>query len=180
MEDQLIINLFFERSEKAISELAKKYGRLCRTISYNILGSEQDAEECVNDTYLAAWNTIPPQNPNPLQAYICKIARNLSLKKYHVNRAACRNNFYDVVLEEIADCLDAGNNVEDEIMAKELAKQVNEFLETLKVRDRVIFVQRYWYLAPISEIAKNLNMSSNSVTVRLHRIREKLRKYLEE
>ncbi len=180
MEDQLIINLFFERSEKAISELAKKYGRLCCTISYNILGSEQDAEECVNDTYLAAWNTIPPQNPNPLQAYICKIARNLSLKKYHANRAACRNNFYDVVLEEIADCLDAGNNVEDEIMAKELAKQVNEFLETLKVRDRVIFVQRYWYLTPISEIAKNLNMSSNSVTVRLHRIREKLRKYLEE
>lgn len=180
MEDQLIINLFFERSENAISELAKKYGRLCQSISYNILKNEQDVEECVNDTYLAAWNTIPPQNPNPLQAYICRIARNLSLKKYHANTAQKRNNFYDVVLEEIADCLEGRDNVEEEILVRELSERINEFLETLKVKDRVIFVQRYWYLAPISEIAKKLNMSLNSVTVHLHRTREKLRKYLEE
>lgn len=179
MKDQLIIELFFERSEQAIKELSKKYGRLCRTVSYNILGNEEDVEECVNDTYLAAWDTIPPQRPNPLQAYICKIARNLSLKKYQSNSAQKRNHAYDVVLEEVAGCLVSRENVEEEILVKELSLYLNEFLETLKKKERVIFVQRYWYCTSISEIAKKMNMSTNQVTVGLHRTREKLKKYLE-
>lgn len=174
MEDKSIINLFFERSETAIAEVAGKYGKLCQSISYNILRNEQDAEECVNDTFLAAWNTIPPEKPDPLQAYICRITRNLSLKKYHANTARKRNNHYDVILEEIADCLESKIMVEDEILAKELVSQINAFLATLKVGDRVLFIRRYWYCDSVSEIAKNMNISVNTATVRLHRIRKKL------
>lgn len=174
MEDKSIINLFFERSETAIAEVAGKYGKLCQSISYNILRNEQDAEECVNDTFLAVWNAIPPEKPDPLQAYICRITRNLSLKKYHANTAQKRNNHYDVILEEISDCLESKVMVEDEILAKELVSQINAFLATLKVGDRVLFIRRYWYCDSISEIAKNLNISVNTATVRLHRIRKKL------
>lgn len=179
MEDQLIIRLFFERSEKAIVELSKKYGKLCRSISYNILKNAEDAEECVNDAYLAAWNVIPPEKPNPLQTYLCKIVRNLSIKRYRSYTAQKRNHYYDVVLEEIADCVESRQKVEDEILAKEAGKRINEFLGTLKVKDRVIFVQRYWYCASIPEIAKNMGMSTNTVTVHLHRTRERLKKYLD-
>lgn len=179
MEDQLIIKLFYERSEKAIDELSKKYGKLCSSVSYNILKNEEDVEECVNDTFLTAWNTIPPERPNPLQTYVCKIARNLSLKRYHINTAQKRNHYYDVILEEIADCLESNTKVEDEILARELSEQINEFLGTLKIKERAIFVQRYWYCSSIPEIANKMNMSTNQVTVRLHRTREKLKKYLE-
>lgn len=179
MEDQLIIELFFERSEQAIEELSKKYGRLCTAVSYNILENEEDAKECVNDTYLAAWDTIPPRRPNPLQTYICKITRNLSLKKYHSNYAQKRNHAYDVVLEEVAGCLVSRENVEDEILVKELSEQINEFLCTLKKIERAMFIQRYWYCTSIPEIAKKMNMSTNQVTVRLYRTREKMKKYLE-
>lgn len=179
MEDISIINLFLERSETAIGELSQKYGKLCKSISYNILRNEQDAEECVNDTFLAVWNTIPPQKPDPLQAYICRITRNISLKKYHTNTAKKRNHHYDVILEEIADCIESKTMVEDEILAKELKNKINVFLANLKVKDRVLFVRRYWYCDSVVEIAKSLNISVNTATVRLHRIRKKLEDYLE-
>lgn len=180
MEDQLIIKLFFQRSESAITKLSEKYGNLCKSLSYNILKNHQDAEECVNDAYLAAWNTIPPQEPKPLSAYICRITRNLSLKRYHANTAQKRNNYYDAVLEEFQDCLESTAAVEDVILVKELSQQVNSFLGTLKVKDRVIFIQRYWFCDSIPEIAKKLGVSANYVTVHLHRTREKLKKYLKK
>ena len=179
MEDQLIIKLFFERSETAITELANKYGGLCASLAYNILKNEQDVEECVNDAYLAAWNAIPPETPNPLSAYICRITRNLSLKKYHLNTAKKRNNYYDLALEEIEGCLVGISNVEDEILVKELSAQINAFLEKLKEKDRIIFIQRYWFCDSAQEIAKKLGVSVNYVTVHLHRTRVKLKKYLE-
>lgn len=180
MKDQFIIKLFFERSETAIAELAKKYGKLCKVISINILQNNEDAEECVNDTYLAVWNVIPPEKPNPLQAYVCKITRNLSLKKYYANTAEKRNNHYDIVLEEIADCLESNRTVEEEILAKELEEEINLFLGTLKKKERVLFVLRYWYCFSPAEIADKMHMTANAVAVHLYRTREKLQKYLEQ
>lgn len=180
MEDQLIIKLFFERSENAIAELSNKYEKLCKTLAYHILKNEQDAEECVNDAYLAAWNTIPPEKPNPLSAYICRITRNLSLKKYHSNTAQKRNNYYDVILEEVEECLEAKDTVESEILVQEMSKQINSFLGKLKEKDRVIFIRRYWFCDSVSEISGNLGVSTNYVTVHLYRTREKLKKYLKK
>ena len=127
---------------------------------------------------LAVWNAIPPERPDKLQPYVCRIARNLSLKKYHSNTAQKRNRQYDVILEEIADCLDSGRSVEGEILARELAGELNAFLGTLNSRDRIIFVQRYWYCLSVSEIAENLHMTPNAARVCLHRTREKLKQYL--
>ena len=180
MEDHLIIQLFLERSESAVLELARKYGGLCRSIARNILKNSEDAEECFNDTLLAVWNAIPPERPDKLQPYVCRIARNLSLKKYHSNTAQKRNRQYDVILEEIADCLDSGRSVEGEILARELAGELNAFLGTLNSRDRIIFVQRYWYCLSVSEIAENLHMTPNAARVCLHRTREKLKQYLKQ
>ena len=104
MDDEKIIELFFVRSEQAIKELDRKYGRKCHAVSYNILNNHQDAEECVNDAYLGAWNAIPPAKPDPLLAFVCKIVRNVSLKRYERNTAAKRNSRYDVSIEELGDC----------------------------------------------------------------------------
>lgn len=178
MEDRRIIELFFERSEQGITELSKKYGALCRSLSKQILHNDQDAEECVNDAFLAAWNTIPPERPDPLSAYICRITRNVSLKKYHTLTAKKRNSQYDVILEEAAEFLTAKDSVEDELIAGEIAERVNHFLGKIRQKDRVIFVQRYWFCREISEIAKELDLSRNYVNVHLHRTRERLKKYL--
>ncbi len=178
MEDQLIVELFLERSEQAIAELDHKYGNLCRGLSRRILRSEQDAQECVNDAYLAVWNNIPPERPDPLSSYICRIARNLSLKRYQSNTAQKRNSYYDVLLEEVSECLESAGTVEDEVLVRELSDYVNRFLGQIKQKDRVIFVQRYWFCKEIREIAKELGVSRNYVTVHLHRTREKLKFYL--
>lgn len=180
MEDRQIIHLFQERSEAAVEELAQKYGKLCRAVSYNILKNEQDAEECVNDAFFAVWNTIPPEEPDILQAYVCRIVRNLSVKRYRFNTAQKRNSHYDMVLEEVADCLESSAEVEEEILLRELAGCINDFLGALKTRERVMFVQRYWYCVPIAEIAENVSMSKNAVAVHLHRTRRKLKTYLEK
>lgn len=178
MEDRQIIHLFLERSEEAITALDQKYGKLCRYVSYNILKNAQDAEECVNDAFFAVWNAIPPEEPDMLQAFVCRIVRNLSVKKYRFNAAQKRNGHYDVILEEAADCLKSSSEVEEEILARELAGCINDFLGALKTKDRVMFVQRYWYCIPLSEIAENVGMSKNAVAVHLHRTRRKLKTYL--
>lgn len=178
MDDSKIIELFFERSEQAIMELSKKYGSICNKVAVNILNNRLDAEECVNDAYLGAWNTIPPQTPNPLLTYICKIVRNLSLKRYHANTAVKRNSFYDVALDELEQCIPSSFSVEDEIYAKQLTQYLNEFLDTLDRENRIMFVRRYWYADSISDIAAIFRMSNHNVTMRLSRMREKLRNFL--
>lgn len=180
MEDKQIIQLFIERSEQAISELSNKYEKVFLKITQNILNNVPDAEECVNDTYLAAWNTIPPQNPNPLLTYICRIVRNLSIKKYHANTAEKRNSFYDVALDELEDCISISETVEDKYMAEELADAINRFLGTLSKENRVMFVRRYWFSDSISEIAVLTKTSKHNVSVRISRTRSSLRKYLEK
>lgn len=180
MDDRKIIELFFDRSEQAIVELSNKYGDICQKVAVNILKNINDAEECVNDAYLGAWNTIPPQKPNPLLTYICRIVRNISIKKYHQNTAKKRNSFYDVALDELEDCLPSASSVEDEINANELSILFDYFLDTLDQANRVMFVRRYWFSDSISDIAAMFNTSNHNVTVRLSRTREKLKQYLVE
>ena len=175
-----IINLFFERSEQAIEELAKKHGSAVARVARNILGNAQDTEECVNDTYLGTWNAIPPHKPSPLRTFVCKIARNLATKKYHSNTADKRNSQYDLALDELEEYLSDSDSVENEYEAQELKEAINGFMATLSYSDRFIFMRRYWYSDPVQDIAKMAHSTNNSVTVRLFRIREKLRLYLEK
>ncbi len=180
MDDSQIIDLFFERSEQAINELSKKYGRVCKKVSHNILNNTQDAEECVNDAYLGTWNSIPPQRPSPLSTYVYRIVRNLSIKKYHANTAAKRNSYYDIALEELEDCLSSSNTIDKEFDAKELSKIIDNFLDTLDKNNRIIFVRRYWFSDPLSEIAKMFGITEHNASVRLSRVRTKMKKYLEQ
>ena len=178
MTDTEIINLFFERSEQAIEELAKKHGNAVARVARNILGNVQDTEECVNDTYLGTWNAIPPHRPSPLRTFVCKIARNLATKKYHANTADKRNSQYDLALDELEEVLSDSDSVEKAYEAQELKEAINGFLATLSYSDRFLFMRRYWYSDPVQDIAKMAHSTNNSVAVRLYRIREKLRLYL--
>ena len=180
MDDEKIIELFFNRSEQAIEEVDKKYGKTCHNISYNILHNKLDAEECVNDAYLGAWNAIPPARPNPLLTYLCKIVRNLSLKRYEFNTAIKRNSTYDVAMEELESCLSSPETVESEIALRELTHIIENFLDSLSTENRVIFLRRYWFSDTYSDIAARVGMTEKNVSVRLTRIREKLRNYLTE
>jgi RNA polymerase sigma factor (sigma-70 family) len=179
-EDREIIELFFRRSEAAIEELDRKYGSRCRSLSYGIVNDRQDAEDCVNDAYLGMWNAIPPAKPAPLLPYLYKIVRNLSLKAYYRKRAARRGGAYTVAMEELEACLAAPCTVESEIDARELARIIESFLETLSAENRVIFLRRYWFDDSCREIASRTGLTEKNVTVRLTRIRRKLKEYLEE
>lgn len=179
-DDGKIIELFFERNQQAIQELDAKYGKVCRRLSYNILNDNQDAEECVNDAYWAAWNAIPPTRPNPLLSYIAKIVRNISLNVYYRETADKRSSHYTVAMEEIEACVVAPNTVEAEIEAKELAHIIESFLDTLTAKERIIFMHRYAYMDTYADIARCVGISKKNVSVRLTLIRQKMKQYLIE
>lgn len=178
MNDSKIIELFFERSEQAIVELSQKYGSICTKVAGNILNDRRDTEECVNDAYLGVWNTVPPQNPNPLLSYVCRIVRNLAIKKYHTNTAVKRNCIYDAALDELENCFPSSSLVEDEFDAIETARVIDEFLEKLDKESRIMFVRRYWYSDSITDIADLFQTSNHNVSVKLSRIRAKLKNHL--
>jgi len=178
MDDNAIIELFFARSEQAIRELDDKYGKVCRKLSYNILNSRQDAEECVNDAYLGTWSAIPPTRPNPLLAFLCKIVRNLSIMRYHTNTAAKRNGAYNMTLEELEGCLPSPHTVEGAVEEQELVRLIEDFLDTLSSENRVLLMRRYWFSDSYGEIAEQTGLSEKNVSVRLTRIRKQLRHYL--
>jgi len=178
LDDKKIIELFYERSEQAITELSKKYGLLCEKIADNILNNHLDAEECVNDAYLAVWNTIPPQNPDSLVSYVCRIVRNQAIKKYHENTALKRNSIYDTSLNELEEVLPSSASVEGELEAKEVSAMIDRFLETLDKQSRTMFIRRYWYSDSIEEIALSFKTSKHYISVRLSRIRKALKKHL--
>lgn len=180
MEDHEIIELFYARSEQAITQLQNKYGRRCLQVAGNILNNQLDAEECVNDAYLAAWNTIPPQKPEPLLTYVCHIVRNLSIKKYHANSALKRNSHYDIALDELEECIQTQETVENQVAVKELAEAINQFLGTLSRENRIMFVRRYWFSDSVADIAEIFKTSSRNVSLRLLRVRKGLKKYLEK
>ncbi len=180
MNDKRIIELFFERSEQAIKELDDKYGKVFHSLSFKILNNRLDAEECVNDSYLGTWNAIPPAKPNPLLAFVCKIVRNISLKRYEQNTTAKRNSYYDVAMEELEDCLASTTTIEEEIADRELTQIIESFLDSLSKENRVIFLRRYWFSDTYADIAKQIGLTEKNVSVRLTRIRKELREYLLE
>lgn len=180
MDDNTIIHLFFSRSEDAITELDKRYGEGCRRLSSRILTDKRDAEECVNDAYLGVWNSVPPARPNPLAAFLYKIVRNLSLKRYRDLTRARRNTGCTAAAEELYDICGDGDPVADEVGMRELERFLNAFIQQLPRENRVIFLRRYWFMDAYSDIAKLTGLSEKNVSVRLTRIRKQLKQYLTE
>ncbi len=180
MEDKEILALYWARSEQAIQETGRKYGAPVGRVARNILGDEQEAEECVNDTWLAAWNSIPPRQPDPLLTYLCKIARNAALSRRRGRLAQKRNSSFDLALDELEAVLTAPGGPERDYEARELADAVNGFLTTLSREDRYVFLRRYWYGDPVKVIAVRLGLGEHRISVRLSRIRKKLKDYLEK
>ncbi len=179
MEDRMIVQLFFERSQQAIRELAAKYEKLLFRISFNILKNTEDVEECINDAYLGVWDKIPPEKPEPLRPYVCRIVRNLSLKRYRDSTRQKRNSQFDLSMEELEECVRDTTDVEKEISARELGRAIDCFLETLKKEERILFVRRYWFSDPIGNLAEELGISEDNISVKLYRIRKKLKEWLE-
>lgn len=178
MEDEQIIQLYFERAETAIRETDIKYGKYCYCISYHILSSCPDAEECVNDTYLKVWNSIPPQSPINFQSFIGSITRNLSINRYRYNKAQKRTSNMELTINEFFECVaDYEIDFDDDIILKDC---INKFLSMLSKQNRIIFMQRYWYCCSIEEIAKNVALSENNIKVSLHRLRIKFRNFLKK
>lgn len=181
MEDEKIIELYFARSEFAITETSAKYGAFFRRISRNILHSEQDAEECVNDAYLKAWSSMPPSRPEKLAAYLARIVRNLSLNRYMQLKAQKRGaGEIPLALSELEDCIPAHDTVEKEADRAELSAALNRFLRSLPEDKRIVFLRRYWYLVPVRDIAEQCGMSESKVKSMLFRTRNQLRQFLEK
>ena len=181
MDDAKIVQLYWDRNERAILATADKYGNYCASIAKNILGNHEDAEECVNDTYLNAWNSMPPHRPSILSTFLGKIVRNLSIKRYKHNTADKRGGGQaTVVLDEIAEFVSDADSVEQEIDRKELVTAIDSFLDRLPTDKRNIFICRYWYFDSISDIANRFRMTENNVSVTLNRLRLKLHNYLLE
>ena len=181
MEDNTLIELYWNRSENAISETATKYGGYCYTIAYNIPANNEDSEASVNDTWMAAWNTMPPRRPKFLAAFLGKMTRYISLDRWK-NRTAVKRGGGEVplVLEELEECISGEDSVEKEYLQKEFAMTMNRFLENLSEAERKVFLCRYWYLDSIEDIAERFDFSESKVASMLHRTRGKLRKMLEQ
>lgn len=181
MEDNQIIDLYWKRSEDAISQTALKYGRYCHTIAYNILHNDEDSEECVNDTYLKAWGIIPPRRPKVLSTFLGKITRNLSLDKYRYYTAEKRcASGLTLALEELSDCV-PGSGSEDQVIADMLLVDLlNRFLSSLPSEHRKIFMRRYWYVSEIREIAEDYGMTESKVKMSLLRSRNRLKELMEK
>ena len=177
----MILDLYWARSEAAISATAQKYGGYCCAIATNILRNNEDAEECVNDTYLKAWEVIPPERPVLFRAFLGKITRNLSLNKYKALRTKKRGaGEIDLLLSELEDCLPASGNVERDYEANLVVEALNSYLLSIDSESRIVFVRRYWYADPVQTIATRLQMSESKVKSLLFRTRKKLRVYLEK
>lgn len=181
MEDSAILELYNSRSEQAISETAVKYGGYCYSIAYNILTNHEDAEESVDDTYLAAWNAIPPHCPPILAAFLGKITRHLSIDRWRSRRAYKRTgDELLVALEELGECGDGQGSAEDAALRKELARSVNRFVGNLPQPERSVFLCRYWYMDTVPEIAAHFEFTESKVASMLLRLRKKLRAHLEK
>lgn len=175
MDDSKIVQLYWDRDEQAIPATSDKYGTYCISIAQNILGNQEDAEECVNDTYMSAWNSMPPHRPKILSVFLGKITRNLSLNRYKQNTAGKRGGGeVPVVLDEIAELVSDTGSVEQEVDRKELVKAIDAFLDRLPTDKRSIFICRYWYFDSVSKIAARFGMTENHVSVTLNRLRVKL------
>ena len=181
MDDKSIIELYFARNEAAVEKTAEKYSALCKKVSFNILGNEQDADECVNDTYIKVWESIPPTKPLSLKAYVARIARNLSFDLLRKKNAKKRADSQGALaLDELSECVSGNEGVDDEISKKALSVDIDSFLDTLDEEACDMFVLRYWYSYSVKEIAGRFRKTETNVSVTLSRLRKKLKKYLNE
>lgn len=179
MEDNAILDLYFNRDEIAITETDRKYGDYCHSIAIRILRCAEDSEEAVNDTYWHAWNTIPPQRPNVLRLFLARITRNLAFDRWRKLSAAKRKGEEtELVLEELAACIPGREQIDDQLNAKELARAIRTFLDTLQARDRDIFLHRYFYVDDTATIAARYALPRANVNLILSRTRAKLKTYL--
>lgn len=180
LEDEKIIDLFWNRSENAVSQTKEKYGGYLLTISYNILHDKQDSEECENDTYLHTWNSIPNLHPQNLKAYLAKTIRNISISRFRYNHAKKRSGTVIISpYDELAECIPASTN-SDSASNEVLNQILNNFLAALSEEQRIIFMKRYWYFFSIEEISEQMKKSSKSITNTLYWVRKKLKKTLAE
>ena len=181
MKDEMIVDLYWQRSDTAISETNQKYGRYCHSIAYNICGTDQDAEECVNDTWFRAWNLMPDQRPSVLSTFLGCITRNFAIDRIKAKNRVKRGGGEAVLaLDELEECLSGGTDPEHVLEAKELETAIGRFVSELPRTEKLIFVLRYWYVAPVDEIAEKMQFSKGKVKTSLFRTRRKLRAYLEE
>lgn len=181
MEDEKIIELYWQRDEEALRQTNSKYGSFCYYIAHNILKDEEDSKECVNDTWFKAWTVIPPKRPAFFQAFLGKITRNLSLDRYRKNHASKRGGgSMDVIYDELEECIAGNGTEEDRTDTIVLAEALGAFLRGLSKDARVIFVRRYWYADSVSEIAENYGMSQSKVKSSLMRSRNRLKAFLEK
>ena len=181
MDDQQIVDLYFARDERAIKETDNKYGRLCRRIALDILHSREDAEECVNDTWLKAWNSMPTHRPSLLAPYLGKLTRWLSLTRLRENNSLRRGGGeLPLILDELAETLDSGEDTEQELEVRELNRELRRLVEALGKDEKDVFLSRYWYMASVKEIAEKTGFSESKVKTKLHRTKKKLLSQLKE
>ena len=181
LDDAVIVDLYWQRSEDAVPETIRKYGRYCRAVAQNILQNAEDAEECVNDTWLGAWNSMPTHRPQHLAPYLAKLTRWLSLNRLDERKSLRRGGGEaSLALEELSETLDSGADVQRTMERKELTDAVNRFLETLAAPERQVFLARYWFLLPVKEIAARYGFSQGKVKSMLLRTRRRLQKFLKE
>lgn len=180
MEDIDIIGLYFKRDESAISETAAKYGAFCHSVAMNILSINEDAEECVNDTYLQAWNLIPPDKPDKLGAWLGRVVRHISFDLWRKNHRQKRYKGMDELLNELEDCIPSPNTVEHEIEEQELTEAINAWLKSLSENDRNLFVSRYWAGEAVNVLAHRAGVSPANMAKRMYRLRQKLKSTLEK
>lgn len=181
MKDDSIVDLYWARDTKAIEETANKYGRYCYSIAYNVLGNNEDAEECVNDAYLNAWNSIPPQRPYLFSAFLGRITRNVSLNRWNRKNAEKRGGGQvDLALDELQECIPSRSSVEIQVETNELANIIEKFLKGVSNEERDIFICRYWYLESVTDICNRFGYSESRIKVKLFRIRKKLQTRLEK
>lgn len=179
MEDRDIIKLYWDRDEKAITQTDLKYGSYCRKIAFNILADREDSEECLNDTWLQTWNSIPPRRPEILRTYLGKLCRNIAINLYEKLHAMKRGEGQtSMCLDELSEIVGSRSEAEDQAVLSQLTESIGRFLSGLDIRTRNMFVQRYWYMQPVKDIADEFGISESGAKMTLLRTREKLKKHL--
>lgn len=180
MNDASIIKLFFERNEKAVEELKHSYENLCFYIAGNILSQKEDQEECVNSAYMEVWTSIPPNKPDNLKTYLCRLVKNCALNRWKYNTAAKRNQDFSVSLDELSECIPDGKCIEETVSEEQLGLAISEFLKAQPEKYRKVFVRRYWYSDTLEDIAAFYDMNSRTVATYLFRVRKKLKAFLQK
>ena len=180
MKDDKIVNLFWNRDEDAIVQIAVKYGAYCHSIAFNILSIKEDAEECVSDTWMSAWNSMPPQKPTNLRIWLGKVTRNCALNLWNRNHAKKRYNGMEELLDELADCLPSNDSISQTLQAKELNAIINNWIKSLSESDKALFIRRYWGGESLTDLAKNWHTTPAKLAQKMYKLRCELKSVLQK